>query len=215
MHIDYARAVLLLVLLLVLVLLLLLLLLVLIGVVAYDADPSPAAAAAAAAAIVAVVTQAQAPHVRMWAACMHLDYSQVGAVFAQKGQAPDKEKQGNKGMVSNTVGRVTNGSNGECCCWKSWISTVAARVRCGISGAQHAQDGVPLYYRYRMVSPCSLVRWQHSQQHQQHACCRVCCFCAVHVESYLEHLPRMGLAPLLPLPVTLTLHYLTASDESS
>lgn len=44
--------------------------------------------------------QAQAPHVRMWAACMHLDYAQVGAVFAQKGQAPDKEKQNKQDLVS-------------------------------------------------------------------------------------------------------------------
>jgi hypothetical protein len=37
------------------------------------------------------VSQAQAPHVRMWAACMHLDYAQVGAVFAQKGQPVEKQ----------------------------------------------------------------------------------------------------------------------------
>jgi hypothetical protein len=63
-----------------------------------------AAGAHAVAVAAAVVVQAQAPHVRMWAACMHLDYAQVGAVFAQKGQAPDKEKPGNKGMVSTAAG---------------------------------------------------------------------------------------------------------------
>jgi hypothetical protein len=31
---------------------------------------------------------------------MALDYAQVGAVFAQKGQAPDKDKQSKMDMVS-------------------------------------------------------------------------------------------------------------------
>jgi hypothetical protein len=31
---------------------------------------------------------------------MHLDYAQVGAVFAQKGQAPDKEQQSKTDLVS-------------------------------------------------------------------------------------------------------------------
>jgi len=37
--------------------------------------------------------------VRLWAACMHLDYAQVGAVFAQKGQPVDKEKQAKTDLV--------------------------------------------------------------------------------------------------------------------
>jgi hypothetical protein len=49
------------------------------------------------------VVQAQAPHVRMWAACMHLDYAQVGAVFAQKGQPVDKDKQAKADLVSTVL----------------------------------------------------------------------------------------------------------------